>query len=182
MSWYFGQKHKVFISFYHYDDQKYKDYIDLYLSQNIINKSVMTGEYNTDNSDEYIKRLIREDKVSDSSVVVVLVGPNTRRRKHVDWEIYAGLRASINGSAGLVGIILPEFTAVMGNYYDAMCDAMPGRLADNIKSGYASFYSWNYAVNNFDTIIEDAFNSRILKKNKINNSRIQMRRNLGWNE
>lgn len=91
--YYYGQnKHKVFISFYHYDDQKYKDYIDRFLSSSIINKSVRAGEYDPDNSDQYIKRLIREDKVSDSSVVVVLVGPNTRKRKHVDWEIYAGLR------------------------------------------------------------------------------------------
>ena len=97
-------KHKVFISFYHHDDQKYKNYIDTY-----INKSVSDGEYSTDNSDEYIKRMIREDKVSDSSVIVVLVGPNTKKRKHVDWEIYAGLRSSINGSSGLVGILLPEF-------------------------------------------------------------------------
>ena len=90
----------MFISFYHHDDQKYKEYIDRYLSSNIINKSVSEGEYNSDNSDEYIKRLIREDKVSDSSVIVVLVGPNTWKRKHVDWEIYAGLRASVNGSSG----------------------------------------------------------------------------------
>lgn len=76
---YYKQKHKVFISFYHYDDQYYKDYIDCYLSRNIINKSVALGEYSSDNSDEYIKRLIREDKISDSSVVVVLVGPNTKK-------------------------------------------------------------------------------------------------------
>ena len=75
------EKHKVFISFYHNDDQKYKDYIDIYLSNNIINKSVMDGEYDTDDSDEYIKRLIREEKVSDSSVIVVLVGPNTKKKK-----------------------------------------------------------------------------------------------------
>lgn len=104
---YYKQKHKVFISFYHYDDQKYKDYIDCNLSKNIINKSVVLGEYSTDNSDEYIKRLIREEKISDSSVVVVLVGPNTKNRKHVDWEIYAGLRKNINGNAGLIGIFLP---------------------------------------------------------------------------
>lgn len=96
MNYFYNQKHKVFISFYHHDDQQYKDYIDQKLSNNLINKSVMKGQYDPDNSDEYIKRLIREDKVSDSSVVIVLVGPNTRRRKHVDWEIYAGLSASVN--------------------------------------------------------------------------------------
>lgn len=173
---YYMQKHKVFISFYHHDDQKYKDYIDCYLSQNIINKSVALGEYSSDNSDEYIKRLIREEKISDSSVIVVLVGPNTKNRKHVDWEIYAGLRASINGNSGLIGIFLPTMRkAEGGGYYYA---DMPGRLADNIQPGYADFYDWDYAVKYFGSIIESAFNSRISRKNKINNSRTQMQRNL----
>lgn len=171
------QRHKVFISFYHHDDQAYKNYIDKYLSRNIINKSVSDGEYSTDNSDEYIKRLIREEKISDSSVVVVLVGPNTKNRKHVDWEIYAGLRSSINGNSGLVGIFLPTMRkADNGGYYYA---DMPARLADNIKSNYADFYDWDYAISNFDSIIEKAFNNRIARKKLIDNSRPQMQKNLG---
>lgn len=174
---YYNQRHKVFISFYHNDDQVYKTYIDRNLSRNIINKSVMEGEYSTDNSDEYIKRLIREDKISDSSVVVVLVGPNTKNRKHVDWEIYAGLRPSINGNSGLIGIFLPTVRrAANGGYY---YDDMPARLADNIKSGYAAFYDWDYAISHFDSIIEDAFNNRISRRKMIDNSRPQMQRNLG---
>lgn len=179
-SWFYTQKHKVFISFYHQDDQKYKDYIDLYLSRNIINKSVKTGEYDPDDSDTYIKRLIREEKISDSSVVVVLVGPNTRRRKHVDWEIYAGLRASVNGSSGLIGIMLPELRKTNDDRY--YYSDIPGRLADNIESGYADCYSWEYAKAHFDHIIEVAFEKRITERNKMVNSRIQMQRNLGWNE
>ena len=62
---YYTPRHKVFISFYHKDDQAYKEYIDKYLSGNIINKSVKDGEYSTDSSDEYIKRLIREDKIRE---------------------------------------------------------------------------------------------------------------------
>lgn len=175
-----AQKHKVFISFYHQDDQTYKDYIDKYLSSSIINKSVMTGEYDPDNSAEYIKRLIREDKISDSSVVVVLVGPNTRKRKHVDWEIYAGLRSSVNGSAGLIGIMLPELVpAPNGGYYYR---DMPGRLADNIKSGYADWYTWDYAISHFYEIVKNAFEKRITNTDKIDNSRPQMQRNLGVGE
>lgn len=168
-------KHKVFISFYHRDDQKYKNYIDTYLSGNIINKSVSDGEYSNDNSDEYIKRLIREDKVSDSSVVVVLVGPNTKNRKHVDWEIYAGLRSSINGSSGLVGILLPEFPLTTnGDYYTR---DIPARLGDNVNSGYARCYTWNYAISHFDEIIEKTFKDRITLRDKMVNDRLQMQRN-----
>ena len=135
----------------------------------------MLGEYDPDNSDEYIKRLIREDKISDSSVVVVLVGNNTKNRKHVDWEIYAGLRASINGNAGLIGIFLPTLRkSDSGEYY---YEDIPRRLADNIKSGYASYCDWNYAINNFNQIIEQAFQSRITRRHMIDNSRPQMKYN-----
>lgn len=180
MYYYRQTKHKVFTSFYHYDDQTYKDYIDRNFGDRIINKSVMDGEYDPDNSDLYIKRLIREDKVSDSSVVVVLVGPNTRKRKHVDWEIYAGLKASISGNSGLIGVLLPEFPLSEDNEYKYA--DLPGRLADNVRSGYADIYTWNYFTSNFDSIIESAFNNRVSRKSKIDNSRTQMQRNLGWNE
>lgn len=173
--YYSKPKHKVFVSFYHHDDQKYKNYIDTYLSADIINKSVKDGEYDPDNSTEYIKRLIREDKVSDSSVLVVLVGPNTWKRKHVDWEIYAGLRASINGSSGLVAILLPEIP-INGNKYNR--EYLPNRLKDNVDSGYAKVYTWYYAVNNFNAIIETAFNDRITLRSRIVNNRPQMQRNL----
>lgn len=176
---YFGNylpvKHKVFISFYHFDDQSYKDYIDKNLCKNVINKSVVDGEYDPDNSDEYIKRLIREDKVSDSSVIIVLVGKNTKHRKHVDWEIYAELRDSINGCSGLVGVMLPDIKkAPDGGYYYA---DMPARLADNVRSGFAQIYDWNQFVERFDEIVEIAFNNRKSKHNLKNNSRTQMRRN-----
>ena len=167
--------HKVFISYYHHDDQFYKNYIDHYLSANIINKSVRAGEYNSDNSDEYIKRLIREEKVSDSSVVVVLIGPNTRKRKHVDWEISAGLSKNVNGCSGLVGILLPELPMIGSEY---RVSDMPGRILDNYYSGYAKLYSWDVAIHNFDAIIEQAFNDRIALKDKVNNSRPQMQLNL----
>ena len=180
MYYYQQKKTKVFISFYHNDDQKYKDYIDRNLSRNIINKSVANGEYDSDNSDMYIKQLIRDDKVSDSSVVVVLVGPNTRRRKHVDWEIYAGLSASINGNSGLIGVLLPEFPLNSSGEY--FVRDLPARLGDNVNSGYADVYTWDYFIKNFDSIINTSFDNRVVRKEKIDNSRLQMRRNLGENE
>lgn len=180
MYYYGQQKHKVFTSFYHRDDQMYKDYIDRNFGSRIINKSVMDGEYDPDDKDLYIKRLIREDKVSDSSIVVVLVGPNTRKRKHVDWEMYAGLSARVNGNSGLIGVLLPKFPLSANNEYQYA--NLPGRLADNVRSGYADVYTWDCFVNNFDSIIEQAFNNRVSRRSKVDNSRAQMQRNLGWNE
>lgn len=170
-NYYNKSKHKVFISFYHHDDQEYKDYIDEHLSSNIINKSVRDGEYDSDNSDEYIKRLIREEKISDASVIVVLVGPNTKKRKHVDWEMYAGLRDSINGCSGLMGILLPEIDE------QEYMSILPDRLRDNVKSGYAKIYTWDEAVKRFDTIIDKAYDDRIILRNKKDNTRQQMTEN-----
>ncbi len=169
-------KHKAFISFYHKDDQRYKDYIHDYLCSDLIDKSVSDGEYDSDLADEYIKRLIRDEKITDSSVIVVLVGTNTRKRKHVDWEIYAGLRKSINGRAALIGILLPEIPISNENTYSA--DDLPARLADNVKSKYATIYTWDYAKKHFYEIVDKAFQEKNSKENLADNSRSQMQRNL----
>lgn len=171
-----NEKHKVFISFYHHDDQRYKEEIESLFGDRMISKSVQEGDYGPDNSDEYVKRLIREDKISDSSVVVVLCGPNTWKRKHVDWEIYAGLRKSVNGTSGLVGIVLPVFpTRADGRYYDTAF--LPDRLNDNYKSGFAKLYTWNDFKQDFDRIIQEAFDNRKLLANLVDNSRPQIKRN-----
>lgn len=169
------EKHKVFISFYHHDDEPYKEEIERLFGDRMIGKSVQDGEYDPDDSDEYVKRLIREDKISDSSVVVVLCGPNTWRRKHVDWEIYAGLRKSVNGTSGLVGVLLPEFPLTPDNKY--YYEDLPARLADNVKSKYTEVYSWSYFKSEFDSIIQEAFVNRKKLADRADNSRPQIKRN-----
>ena len=169
------EKHNVFVSFYHKEDSEYKEYIDRHFKDEIINKSVKDGEYDSDNSDEYVKRLIREDKITSSSVVVVLIGPNTKNRKHVDWEIYAGLDKKVNGNSGLVGILLPTLSKnCKGEYY---IDDLPLRLKDNYESGYAKCYTWENAINNFVNIVQEAFDNRVKYRDRIDNSRIQMKNN-----
>jgi hypothetical protein len=166
------QKHKIFTSFYHHDDQCYKNELDRKLGDTVINKSVKNGEYNSEDSDEYIKRLIRENKVSDSSVMIVLIGRNTRKRKHVDWEIYAALRGSIHGSSALIGVILPSL------YYENDIDIfLPDRFKDNYESMYANIYTWDNFISRPNEIIDSAFRNKDSKKYLIDNSRLQMRYN-----
>ena len=177
MSWYdqlpYQTKHKVFISYYHHDDEYYKHLFDGAFSHIFINKSVQPGDIDTDNSDEYIKHLIQKDYISDASVVIVLVGQNTKSRKHVDWEISAGLNKKVNGYSGLVGILLPTFKLQPnGNYFYS---DIPPRLADNIKSDYAEMYVWDYACTHMKDIVEEAFEKRISAVNKIDNSLLQER-------
>lgn len=88
------------------------------------------------------------------------------------WEIYAGLRASVNGISDLIGIFLSTMRQTDGGRYYYV--DRPEILACNICSRYADFYDWDYVIKYFDSIIESAFNNRIVRKSKINNLRIQI--------
>jgi len=104
-------KHKVFICYHHANDQHYKeellrynDFYDLF-----IDGSVDTGDIDEDLPDESIRRIIRDDYLQDSTVTIVLVGIETKKRKHVDWEIYSSMYdGKINKRSGILVINLPE--------------------------------------------------------------------------
>lgn len=171
-------RHKVFLSYYHNDDQQYRDAFESAFGDIYIVKTVQSGDIATDNSDEYIKRLIQEDFISDASVIIVLVGPKTKCRKHVDWEISAGLDRRVGGYSGLMGILLPTFPLTSANEYNR--DDLPKRLDANVHSGYAKLYRWNGITSNADSLaaaIDAAFKRRLTDANKIVNGLLQMQRN-----
>jgi hypothetical protein len=168
-------RHKVFLSYYHQGDQWDKNRFEQLFGHLFINKSVEPGDINTDVSTDYIKRLIQEDYISDTSVVVVLVGKSTWGRKHVDWEISAGLNKKVGGNySGLLGILIPDFPFTSdGKYY---YQDIPPRLADNVKTGYAEIYTWSWVCSDESRIkdaINGAFTRRVNEVNKIDNSREQ---------
>ena len=168
-------RHKVFISYYHKDDQNYRNRFEKLFGSLFINKSVEPGGIDSDNSTEYIKRLLQEGFISDASVVVVLVGPNTWKRKHVDWEISAGLNKKVGGYSGLMGLCLPNHSDYGRDKYKA--ELVPPRLVDNLKSEYAKFHDWSEEANIIKDWIEEAFKNRIDKADKIDNSREQYKSN-----
>ena len=53
-----------------------------------VDKSVDTGDILENQTDERIRTEIRDDYLRDSTVTIVLIGADTKRRKHVDWEIH----------------------------------------------------------------------------------------------
>ena len=171
-------RHKVFIIYYHKDDQYYRNRFEDLFGHLFINKSVKPGDIDTDDSAEYIKRLIQQNYIEDISVLVVLVGPKTYCRKHVDWEISAALNKKVGGYSGLLGILLPEFPLIPDGKYNY--DDIPPRLADNVKVGYAKVYLWNRVCadeSSMKTSVEEAFQARIDKADKIDNSREQFKYN-----
>jgi hypothetical protein len=107
------QSHNVFISYHHANDEDYKDefertfhnYYDI-----LETKAVSDGDINPNNSTEYTRQQIRDNFIKDATVTVVLIGSETWKRKHVDWEISSSLRdTQLNSRTGLIGIILPTY-------------------------------------------------------------------------
>ena len=115
--------HEVFISYHHSSDQAYKDSLVEFGKNNsiFIDQSVDTGDISDSLSDEQIRRSIRDNYLRDSTVTIVLISQETKRRKHVDWEIYSSMHdGSVNKRSGIVVINLPgissdQFSAPYGD-------------------------------------------------------------------
>lgn len=165
---------KTFISYYHYEDQDYKEKFKNLFGDLITHKSVEDGDINPDNSDGYIKQLIQKGFLADTTVLVVLIGPNTKHRKHIDWEIYGALDPRIGDKcAGILGILLPSHPDFKKDTYHP--SLIPSRLSDNLESGYAIIRDWTEDRVKMQEYIELAFNIRETNYDDRVNSRIQMK-------
>ena len=103
--------HKVFISYHHANDQWAKNQLQDWarLHDLFIDMSVDTTDINDALPTESIQRIIRDDYLRDSSVTIVLVGTETKGRKHVDWEIYSSMYdGTVNKKSGILVIQLPS--------------------------------------------------------------------------
>ena len=126
-------RHKVFISYHHYNDEYYKDLFCKWLGSDFVNKSVEDGDINPYVAIETVRQKIRDNFIADATVTVVLVGKCTWQRKHVDWEIGSSLRnTKFNPRCGLLGILLPTHYD-FGRVNDCL-RRIPPRLADNCNS------------------------------------------------
>ena len=112
---YQAPRHRVFVS-YHHEDQSYKDSFVAMMGNDIVDESVGDGDIEDRIlATETIRQRIRDNFIRDATAAVVLIGPYTWQRKHVDWEIGSSLRATRNNSrCGLLGILLP-ITQTMGD-------------------------------------------------------------------
>ena len=139
-------RHKVFISYYHKGDQEYKDRLVKALDSKAVDMSVREGDIQEEglHIDE-IRRRIRDNHISGATVTIVLIGPCTWRRKHVDWEISASLiHRPNNPRCGLIGLLLPTHPDYQKKPEDRNPRLMPPRLAANIEGNnpFAVVYDW----------------------------------------
>lgn len=105
------EKHRVFISYHHDNDQWAKEYL-LYLNvknEIFIDCSVDIGDIDEGLSDERIREIIRDEYLKNSTVTILLVGIETKTRKHIDWELFSSMHdGKINKKSGILVIQLPS--------------------------------------------------------------------------
>lgn len=154
-------KHKVFVSFHH-EDERYKRDFDKMMEGDIVDRSVGEGDIDdTRLSTETIRQKIRDEFIRDATVTVVLVGPCTWQRKHVDWEIGSSLRDTrLNARCGLLGILLPNHENYGLNRYNHRL--IPPRLADNCGKNdpFADVRDWSMDSRSVRRWIHRAFERR----------------------
>ncbi len=176
-------KHKVFVSFHH-NDERYREQFERTFSSDVetfVSRSVQDGDIDPNNKTATTRQAIRDRFISQSSVTIVLIGQNTWKRKHVDWEIgYSVKKTSQNTRSGLIGILLPNYqncsswpctqsvTANNGLY--TPCN-IPPRIHDNVQSGYAKIYSYPTSHQELMTWIHEAFQKKNSIYSQPNNTR-----------
>ena len=180
-----NEKHKVFISYHHANDQAYKQAL-LELNRRFglfLDGSVDIGEIDDDLEDNAIRAIIRDDYLQDTTVTIVLVGTETKYRKHVDWEIYSSMHdGAVNKKSGVLVINLPStgctnYTAAHGDDekrlvypensswtsitarsdYELRYPFLPDRIIDNLLKNGAKV-----SVTNWSTITADLNKLRFL--------------------
>lgn len=167
---------KTFISYYHCEDQDYKEKFGNLFGDLITHKSVEDGDIDPDNSDGYVKQLIQKGFLADTTVLVVLIGPNTKHRKHIDWEISGALNPKVGDKcAGILGILLPSHPDFEKETYHP--SLIPARLSDNLESNYAIIRDWTDDRTKMQQYIELAFEKRNTNYEDRDNSRTQMTKN-----
>jgi hypothetical protein len=115
-------KHNVFISYHHANDQwAKKELLALNTEHEIfIDGSVDTGDIDENLPDEKIRTEIRDEYLRNTTVTILLVGTETKNRKHIDWEIFSSMiDGAQNKKSGILVIQLPSvnpkhFTAAHG--------------------------------------------------------------------
>ena len=175
-------RHKVFIS-HHDADRQYKKRFIQMMGDFIVDMSVDEDDIDdTYSVTETIRQEIRDGYIRKASVTIVLIGPCTWQRMHVDWEIHSSIRhTDYNQRCGLLGIWLPNHPDYGAETYRERL--LPARLADNTQGEdpYALLYDWPAKrAHRRDRVrqwIDDAFKAR--RRIAPNSGRQLLRGNIG---
>lgn len=169
---------KTFVSYHHENDQTYREHISYLADQGAFEDcSVEVGDIDDDSAtDETIRKYIRDKYLRDTQVTILLCGTETKKRKHIDWELMSSMiDGQENNRSGILVIDLPTtrcqtWHAALGEEekrriypdchkwcsvdsraeYELRYPDMPDRIIDNlVKSGVQiSVVPWDRIKNN----------------------------------
>jgi hypothetical protein len=128
-------KRRLFVSYDHLrDGSRYERFLLLFGSGfDFVRDNSVEREIGTDDAAAHIAYLSRE-AMAGCHALAILCGPETHRRKFVDWEI----RAALEKGLALIAIPLPDCPKdAEGNL------ALPERFRKNFASGYAVLCPWS---------------------------------------
>ena len=125
---------RIFVSYHHDNDRYfYGEFCRLFANRYELIDDASVARTTGSNDAEGIVRNLRANYVAGTDHTIVLCGLLTPWRKFVDWEI----KATLDEAHGLIGINLPTNpSGAQGRYI------VPGRLYDNLRSGYAVLLQW----------------------------------------
>jgi len=158
-----SNRHNVFISYHHTNDEHYKNEFERLFSNSydiLETKAVSDGDIDPYLKTDTIRARIRDEHIRVATVTVVLIGTETWKRKHVDWGISGSIRnTQYNSRTGLLGILLPTRNDYNTGKFNP--NTIPPRLYDNFKCGFASIHNWNTNPSEVQKWIHDAFQRRL---------------------
>lgn len=154
-----------------------------------VDGSVDTGDISDLLPDDTIRQKIRDEYLRDTTVTILLVGQDTKGRKHVDWEVYSSMYdGTVNKRSGVLVVLLPGanpddfWTAAHDNEkstiypattnwtsvdnraeYERRYPYLPARIIDNLlsKNVKLSVVPWEKLdTKTLPLLIENAFESR----------------------
>ncbi len=143
-------KRKVFISYHHRNDQAHKEILlDFNRTHCIfIDAAVDTGDIDDGLSSQTIREKIRDEYLANSTVTILLVGTETKFRKHVDWELYSSMiDGRVNKRSGILVINLPStncttFTAAHPNEKEIVHPECQSWTSVNTRTEYERRYPY----------------------------------------
>ncbi|MCU0091937.1 TIR domain-containing protein [Pseudomonas koreensis] len=175
---------RVFISYHHKNEQYLKDELLVINSaaKIFIDCSVAVGDIDEDLEPQVIRQTIRREYLSESTVLILLVGRETQYRKHVDWELYSSMyNGSKFGRSGVVVLLAPDcesryctapskdiknslysqvtswVTVNSRDEFERRYEYMPPRIIDCLVKG-----GGNISVTNWSKVVEDPDYLRVL--------------------
>lgn len=175
------KRHKVFISYYHQEDQWFKNRLLQANDDYNLFEDCSVHEKEIEDDDllpETIRKIIRDDYMQEATVLILLCGQTTKHRKHIDWEIHTAMfHTEKNPKMGILVINLPTVEQTersTGDYekqffsptvtwspaskkredIEALYPHLPVRIIDNlIKDDVSiSIVNWNTIEQNFNRL------------------------------